>query len=223
MTMKMKQIVYGAPAKQILAIPDHYVALGFKHDLATAGTPGLAVLEDGKYMVKAGTVYPANDATAIGVVLNDYDVTESDAMMAVVIHGFIKTAALPVLPVAGAIAAMKQLSFNPLIAMGVVLSCTKAAIAVGEAKDAEHTIVVGITGATFRPAAATLANWTIANEATTKVAVQSIVVSEDKTFVTITTKNSAAAVAGSTTIVPLAAATSTGQLPSAAITIATVA
>lgn len=221
--MKMEQINYGGPAKQILAIPDHYVALGFKHAKATASTPGLAVLEDGKYVVKAGTVYPANDSTAIGLVLNDYDVTKSDAMMAVVIHGFIKTAALPALPSANAVTAMKQLTFNPLVDMGVEISCTKAEIAVGEAKDVEHTIVVGISGATFRPEASTLTNWTFANEATTKVAVQSIVISADGRFATITTKNSAAAVAGSTTVVPKAAATSTGQVPASAIAIATVA
>lgn len=98
MGMKVKEIEYGAPAKQILAIPDHYVALGFKHAKATAGAPGLAVLVEGRYIVKAGTFYPANDATAKGVVLNDYDVTDGDAMMAVVIHGFVKLAALPVAP-----------------------------------------------------------------------------------------------------------------------------
>lgn len=98
MGMKMREVEYGAPAKQILAIPDHYVALGFKHPIAASGSEGLAVLVDGHYIVKAGTIYPANDATAIGVVLNDYDVTYGDAMMAVVMHGFIKTAALPAAP-----------------------------------------------------------------------------------------------------------------------------
>lgn len=98
--MKMKQTEYNGPAKQILAIPDHYVALGFKHTKATSGAPGLAVLQEGRYIVKAGTIYPKNDATAIGVVLNDYDVTDGDAMMAVVVHGFIKKAALPVAPAA---------------------------------------------------------------------------------------------------------------------------
>lgn len=96
--MKMKSTEYGAPTKQILAIPDHYVALGFKHAKADSGTPGLAVLQDGRYVVKAGTIYPKNDATAIGVVLNDYDVTDGDQMMAVVVHGFIKEEALPAKP-----------------------------------------------------------------------------------------------------------------------------
>lgn len=100
MSMKMKQVEYNAPAKQILAIPDHYVALGFMHAKATSETPGLAVLESDRYVVKAGTFYPANDDSAIGVILNDYDVTDGDAMMAVVTHGFIKEEALPEAPAA---------------------------------------------------------------------------------------------------------------------------
>jgi len=111
MAMKMKQTEYGAPAKQILAIPDHYVALGFKHSRAIQGSTGLATLVDGRYVVKAGTIYPANDASAIGVVLNDYDVTDGDAMMAVVIHGFIKVAALPAVVSQEAKNAMKDIKF----------------------------------------------------------------------------------------------------------------
>lgn len=114
MTMKMTKTEY-ASSKQILAIPDHYVALGFKHEKATAGDMGLAVLQDGRYVVKAGTIYPKNDATAIGVVLNDYDVTFGDQMMAVVIHGFVKTAALPAAPAQAALPVLKQITFvNPV-------------------------------------------------------------------------------------------------------------
>lgn len=111
MAMKMKAIEYGAPTPQILAIPDHYVALGFKHAKADAVTPGLATLVEGRYIVKAGTVYPANDATAVGIVLNDYDVTDGDAMLAVVIHGFVKEAALPAVPSQEAKNAMKDIKF----------------------------------------------------------------------------------------------------------------
>lgn len=111
MSMKMKTIEYNAPTKQILAIPDHYVAFAQKHVRATANEPGLATLVDGRYIVKAGTIWPANDATAVGVVLNDYDVTDGDKMMAVVTHGFIKTAALPVVPAEAAIAALKLVQF----------------------------------------------------------------------------------------------------------------
>ena len=109
--MKVKEISYGAPAKQILATPDHYVAIARKHDKATSDKAGLAVLEDGRYIVKAGTIYPSNDASAFGVVLNDYDVTDGEVAMAVVVHGFVQKSKLPAEPVEAAIAALKQITF----------------------------------------------------------------------------------------------------------------
>ena len=93
MSSKMKTITYGSP-KQILAIPDHYVAIARKLEQNS----GLAVEEDGRKIVKAGTIYPANDETAIGVILNDYDVTDGDQMASIVIHGFIQLSKLPQAP-----------------------------------------------------------------------------------------------------------------------------
>lgn len=90
--MKMKTVEY-ASSKHILAIPDHYVALGATHEKATASDPGLATLVDGRYIIKAGTVYESPNLN--GIVLNDYDATDGDVAIAVVIHGFIKEAALP--------------------------------------------------------------------------------------------------------------------------------
>lgn len=90
--MKFNSIEYASP-KHILAIPDHYVALGVMHEKATASDPGLATLVEGRYIVKAGTAYLGTNIN--GIVLNDYDVTDGDQMMAVVIHGFVKEAALP--------------------------------------------------------------------------------------------------------------------------------
>ena len=97
MSIKMKKVDY-ASSKQILATPDHYVAIARKLEKDSA----LAVTEEGRKIVKAGTIFPANDATAIGVILNDYDVTDGDQMAAVVIHGFVLEAKLPAAP-AGAV------------------------------------------------------------------------------------------------------------------------
>ena len=110
MANKMKETVYGTPTKNILAIPDHYVAIAATHDTATVSVPGLATLVDGKYIVKAGTFYP-NATAPIGVVLNDYDVTDGACAMAVVVHGFVKVKALPVAPTDAQIAAMPQITF----------------------------------------------------------------------------------------------------------------
>lgn len=221
MAMKMKSTEYGAPAKQILAIPDHYVALAFKHARAVSGSTGLAVLEEGRYIVKAGTIYPANNSTAIGVILNDYDVTDGDAQMAVVIHGFIKVAALPTVPASAAITAMKQITFNPLISIGLTLTGTKASIAVGATAD-PAAVVFTLANAEFRDGVETLSNWTIAGEATTKVSVTAIDVAADNKTVTFTLDQTAAAVAGSVTVLPSANIISTGKTVSA-VTIATVA
>lgn len=81
-------------AKHILAIPDHYVAIARTAKKATAAG-GMVVSENGRFIIKAGTVYPANDKTAIGLVMQDYDVTDSDASMAIIIHGFVLADRLP--------------------------------------------------------------------------------------------------------------------------------
>lgn len=97
MTMKFTKTEY-ASSKGILATPDHYVAIAKKLEKGSS----LAVTEEGRKIVKAGTIFPANDATAIGVILNDYDVTDGDQAAAVVIHGFIQKSKLPAQP-AGAV------------------------------------------------------------------------------------------------------------------------
>ena len=94
--------------KQILAFPDHYVSVAhtFLKDDAAATTTS-----DGRKVIKAGTIYPTNDASAIGIVFNDMDVTTGDATGALLIHGFVKTAALPEAPEATAKTALKQIEF----------------------------------------------------------------------------------------------------------------
>ena len=95
--------------KQILVFPDHYVSVAhtfMKDDAA-------AVSVDGRKIIKAGTIYPANGSTAKGVVWADYDVTDGDVTGALVIHGFVKTAALPAEPTSEAKAALPQVAFMP--------------------------------------------------------------------------------------------------------------
>lgn len=96
-------------SKQILVFPDHYV--GVAHTFSQ--NDSAAVTVDGRKIIKAGTIYPANDATAIGVVLNDMDVTDGDRNGTIIIHGFIKKAALPQAPTPEAIAALNMIKFMP--------------------------------------------------------------------------------------------------------------
>ena len=82
---------------------DHYVAIPYDCS-AIAGTDGV---------VKAGTIIPANDATAIGVLLTDVVLAENPNGT-IVVHGFIEKNKLPVVPATEAITALKGITFMPV-------------------------------------------------------------------------------------------------------------
>lgn len=109
MTMKYKTIAYDS-AKHILAMPDHYVSIARKAAKATK-IDSMVVKEGDRFIIKAGTIYPSNDSKAIGVVLQDYDVTESDASMAIVLHGFIRVDRLPASPSNAALKNLRMIYF----------------------------------------------------------------------------------------------------------------
>lgn len=109
MTMKYKTIAYDS-AKHILAMPDHYVSIARKAEKATE-VGDLVVKEGDRFIIKAGTIYPSNDEKAIGVVLQDYDVTESDASIAIVLHGFIRVDRLPTPPIGAALKNLRMIYF----------------------------------------------------------------------------------------------------------------
>ena len=66
--------VTGAAPNQILFNVQNQMSVGIKLAKNFAG----AVTENGRKIVKAGTLYPRNDASAIGIVWADYDVTDGD-------------------------------------------------------------------------------------------------------------------------------------------------
>jgi len=209
-----------ATSKGILAFPDHYVAM----PQAFAKDHSLAVVIEGRKIIKAGTIFPANDGTAIGVIFSDLDVTDGDQNGAVIIHGFISTAKMPVVPASTAVAALKGIFFLPLFATTATISALAvAAIAIGAASGLVYHTIVKAVGSKFRPEAATLSNWTFVGQATNKAAVTAIVISDDGTEADLTITLSATAVAGSTTAIPAASVMSLGVAPTAAATVATVA
>lgn len=87
--MTMESVTNSYASKvEILQFPDDYVARPQSFDEQSK----LAVKENGKYIVKAGTPFPSNDADCTGIVLNDLDVTNGDANGAVLVRGHINTA-----------------------------------------------------------------------------------------------------------------------------------
>lgn len=81
---------------------DHFVAIPYDCS-EIAPTDGV---------IPAGTIIPANDATAIGVLLNDV-VPAENPNGAIVIHGFIEKGKLPVEPAEAAVTALKDVTFLP--------------------------------------------------------------------------------------------------------------
>lgn len=82
---------------------DHYVAIPYDCSDIKA-TDGV---------IPAGTIIPANDKTAVGVLLNDVVLAENPNGTTV-IHGFIEKDKLPVEPAAAAITALSQIVFMPV-------------------------------------------------------------------------------------------------------------
>ena len=102
---------YDSTSKNSLAFPDHSVAIPVKFDKVAAIAK---TTEDCRKIVEAGTVYPANNNTAIGVVMYDCDVTRGDANGAVIIHGFIRKDKMPAPPDNAAIKNLRQITFLPI-------------------------------------------------------------------------------------------------------------
>lgn len=76
---------------------------------------GVTADTEGRKIVPAGTVWPANDATAVGILLNDIDVTTGPQPGAVMVEGWVLQARLPVAPAAAAITAMKGIKFKTVV------------------------------------------------------------------------------------------------------------
>lgn len=70
------------------------------------------VAENGKKIVKAGTVLPANDATAKGILFHDVDVTYGPQPGALIVEGYVLEERLPVAPSAEAKTAMNEIKFR---------------------------------------------------------------------------------------------------------------
>lgn len=79
------------PQGKLILANDHYVAIPYDcTELTALATDGV---------IPAGTIIPANDATAKGVLLSDVVLAENPNGT-IVVHGFIKKSKLPAEPAA---------------------------------------------------------------------------------------------------------------------------
>lgn len=78
----------------------------------TISASGVTADADGGKHVPAGTIYPANGATAIGILYEDVDVTSGDMPGSVVTAGTVYLDRLPVAPASAAKTALEALGFK---------------------------------------------------------------------------------------------------------------
>lgn len=90
------------PQGKLILANDHYVAIPYDCSALTA------LAKDG--VIAEGTIIPANDATAKGVLLNPVVLAENPNGT-IVIHGSIKKGKLPATPAEAAITALKDVAF----------------------------------------------------------------------------------------------------------------
>jgi len=81
----------------------HFIPFTYQADKST----GCAV--DG--VIKAGAIYPKNDGTAVGIVLNEVDVSNGPQPISVIVEGYVLKDRLPEQPSAAAITALKEIKF----------------------------------------------------------------------------------------------------------------
>lgn len=73
--------------------------------MATAG-------DDGRKILPAGSIFPANDETAEGITINPVDVTDGPQPVGVIVEGYVIAERLPAEPSEEAKTAMKEIKYR---------------------------------------------------------------------------------------------------------------
>ncbi|MEK3935936.1 hypothetical protein MKY41_11465 [Sporosarcina sp. FSL W7-1349] len=73
---------------------------------------GVAADARGRKIVKAGTILPANDATAEGILYTDVDVTEGPQPGSLIVEAYVLEERLPVAPAEEAKTALTKITFR---------------------------------------------------------------------------------------------------------------
>lgn len=99
-------------SKQTASQVNFLASAHFQSFTTQVNNAGVTANAQGRKIVPAGTVYPANDATAQGILLNDVDVTNGPQPGALVVEAYVIAERLPVAPAEAAKTAMKEIKFR---------------------------------------------------------------------------------------------------------------
>lgn len=73
---------------------------------------GVTADANGRKIVKAGTILPANDTTAEGILYSDVDVTNGPQPGSIIVEAYVLEERLPVAPSEDAKTALKEIKFR---------------------------------------------------------------------------------------------------------------
>jgi hypothetical protein len=157
----------------------------------------LATVINDRYIIKAGTPVPANDATCVGLCFENYDVTDEGGQIPILIGGFVNEFYSPVIYASACKTALDGVHFLNVTDYPVPVSI--AVVSSGDASDFVAgttlvTLTITLTGGLFVQAeAAKAVNW-IVSGLPDGFAVSAVACSST-TSATITISSSSSAVA----------------------------
>lgn len=86
----------------------HFISFTKQAETSMVETAGA----DGRKVLPAGSIFPANDSTAIGITINPVDVTDGPQPVGVIVEGYVIAERLPVEPSEEARTAMKEIKYR---------------------------------------------------------------------------------------------------------------
>lgn len=87
----------------------HFEAIPAQQAKATAAVTNFIELRSNRFYLKQGAIWPSNDANAKGIVAHDYDITDGNAIISLIVSGNVRTELLPVKPTAASLTALRNI------------------------------------------------------------------------------------------------------------------
>lgn len=92
----------------------HFEAIPAQQEKATEEVSNFIEKRNNRFYLKQGAVWPSNDANAKGIVAHDYDITDGNAIISLIVSGNVRTEMLPAKPTAAALTALRNIGLIPV-------------------------------------------------------------------------------------------------------------
>lgn len=92
----------------------HFEAIPAQQAKATEAVANFIEHRNNRYYLKQGAIWPSNDANAKGIVAHEYDITDGNAIISLIVSGNVRTELLPAKPTAAALVALRNIGLIPV-------------------------------------------------------------------------------------------------------------